>query len=69
MTDEATITINGVQLTTEQSCTMRVALESFATILQREGCGDDEHGRAMTQGYQNAIRGIREILYRTENEE
>jgi len=60
---EAVIEINGYPLTNAESMTIRVALESFAQSLSDEGLGDDEHGKKMTEAYQNNIREIRKTLY------
>lgn len=60
---EPCITINGVTLTTGQAMTVCVALELFAFSLTGEGMGDDEQGRAMTQGYLNAIREIHRLMF------
>ena len=55
---EATITINGHQLTQAQSMTARVALVTMAVNLKSRGLGDDEHGIAMTEGYLARIHEI-----------
>lgn len=60
---EADITINGKNLSVGQAMTVRVALESFAMSLVQEGCGDDEHGKAMTAAYINRIAEIRLKMY------
>jgi hypothetical protein len=54
---EPSITINGHTLTVAQAMTVRVAIGAFAMDLQ-DGMGDDDHGRAMTEGYLIAIRSI-----------
>ena len=61
-TTETSVTINGSPLTVGQSMTLRVALETFAFSLKGEGCGDDEHGRAMTAAYMAAIQDIRKLI-------
>lgn len=61
-TTEASVTINGSPLTVGQSMTLRVALETFAFSLKGEGCGDDEHGLAMTAAYMAAIQDIRKLI-------
>jgi len=60
--DEPIITINGHRLHTGQAMTVRVALESFAIDLQRDGLGDDEHGRRLTQHYLAAIEAINAMM-------
>lgn len=64
---EATIVINGQQLTDAQSMTLRVALETFAETLINEGLGCDEHGKRMASAYLHRIREIRGPLYATDN--
>ena len=51
MNEEPRITINGQELTSAQAMTIRVAVGSFASELNAEGLGDDQHGKAMTAGY------------------
>jgi hypothetical protein len=66
---EASITVNGIPLTMSQSMTVRVALATFALDLQSErGLGDDEHGKAMVNGYMSAIRAIHQMMYPTDPE-
>jgi hypothetical protein len=60
---EPEITINGVRLTTAQAMTVRVALGSFMFDLQGEGLGDDDHGRAMRDGYLTASRAIFALMH------
>jgi hypothetical protein len=43
---EPTIIINGVQLTTAQAMTLRVAISGF-----NPDCGNDEHWKFMTAAY------------------
>jgi hypothetical protein len=62
MTEEPRISINGVVLTTAQAATVRVALESFASSLDK-GLGDDYHGREMVNHYRAAIDDIRRIIF------
>lgn len=45
MTKEPTITINSNSLTEAQSCTIRVAIECFASCLIEKGLGNDETGK------------------------
>lgn len=59
---EPNIVINGVQLTVAQSMTVRVAIESFAMDLQRNGLGNDETGKAIAKGYLDRIWEIRETM-------
>jgi hypothetical protein len=59
---EPNIIVNGIQLTTAQSMTVRVALESFILSLQMDGLGDDETGKAMTKGYLDRIWEIQRTM-------
>lgn len=63
--EEPLKSINGVPLTVGQAMTLRVALETFAMSL-RDGCGEDEHGRAMTASYYARVAELRQIIYRPE---
>lgn len=62
---EPAVTINGQMLDQGQAMTLRVALESFAMDLSTQGLGDDEHGRAMRDGYLVRIREIRDLMLAT----
>ncbi len=57
------ITINGVKLTEGQALTVHVALQTFATDLTRtkHPCGDDRHGKFMTEAYLKNINSINQI--------
>ena len=48
---EPVITVNGVRLSGGQASAVIVALAHFVTDLQENGLGDDEHGKAMCDGY------------------
>lgn len=61
--NEPRITINGIELRVGAAMTVRCAIECFASTLQSEGCGDDEHGKLMTQGYLARIAEIRELIF------
>jgi hypothetical protein len=63
---EADITISGETLTSGESMTFRVAIESFAQNLHNEGLGDDDHGKAITQGYLANIDSIRNKMFKKE---
>ena len=54
---EPTITINEIRLTKAQAMTVRGALNAFSVDLQ-DGLGNDEHGKAMTEAYQNRLSEI-----------
>ncbi len=58
---EPIITLNGRLLTQGESMTIRVALQSLYMTLE-DGLGDDEHGKAMTEGYRACIRNINQII-------
>lgn len=61
---EANIEINGRQCSLAMSMTIRVAIESFASDLAYNGLGDDEIGKAMTQGYLGRIEEVRALIMR-----
>lgn len=60
---EPAIRINGTQCSNGMAMTIRVAVESFASSLHDEGLGDDDHGKAMTEVYLDAIHKIRQAMY------
>ena len=59
--DEPTITINGLLLTTASAMTVRCAIEAFASSMA-DGLGNDEHGKAMADGYSANISAIRRMM-------
>ncbi len=69
MSCEPLITIWDKELTIGQSMTVRVAIESFASDLQENGLGDDEHGKRMVEAYLNNIDEIRRLIFGYKNEE
>jgi hypothetical protein len=64
MSEEAKIIVNGVELNSAQSSTLRVALESFSFSLMNEGLGEDEHGLTMVKLYMQRVEEIRKALYK-----
>lgn len=62
MQPEATIIINGQQLTAAQAMSLRCAMTSFLTDLHHRGLGDDEHGRTMTCNYQARGREVEAMM-------
>jgi hypothetical protein len=58
MMQEASIIINGKELTIGQSMAVRVALNSFVSSLTEEGLGDDEIGVKITEGYVNNTNAV-----------
>jgi hypothetical protein len=65
MADEDTeITINGSKLSKAEVMTIRVALGNMYMDLS-DGLGDDEHGFAMTRGYNTCIRNINTLWRKT----
>ena len=64
MSKEASIIINGVELSEAQSMTVRCALESYDSDLAANGLGEDERGKSICQGYRDRIREIRKPLYK-----
>jgi hypothetical protein len=61
--DELVITVNGVRLTQGQALTVHVALNAYAGHLsaKENTLGDDEHGKAMKEGYLRNIQGIQKL--------
>lgn len=55
---EAPVTIGGELLTMAEAMTLRVAICCYAMDLDTQGLGDDEHGKAMVEGYQRCCRSI-----------
>lgn len=48
---ENDITINGKPLSVGEAMTFRVAVTHFHQWVANNGLGDDEHGKAMVDGY------------------
>ena len=48
---EPEIIIDGKKLTVGEAMTVRVAINSFVSDIQENGLGEDEHGKAMSEGY------------------
>lgn len=59
---EPIIEVNGQLLDEGQAMTIRVAIESFAISLDRDGLGDDAHGKAMCKLYLESINSIHCII-------
>ena len=60
---EATITINGVPLTNQQSMTVRVALTSFHSRMQNPlELGNDKHGASMVALYRKSSGSVLDII-------
>lgn len=65
--DEAKVTVNGVELTSVESMTMRVAITAFAVEMATEGLGNDEVGQAIAVGYRTQCASIlRKMLRRVQ---
>ncbi|MDU8350864.1 hypothetical protein RYA05_03030 [Pseudomonas syringae pv. actinidiae] len=62
-TSEATIVIDGVQLSSSQSMTVRVALDSFRDQLFERGLGDDAHGISMVESYTKNAAEVINIIH------
>lgn len=60
---EATITINGQQLTDVQSMTLRVALDDRLKDLKIEGLGQDDQGKQITEDYIQHIHSIQKLIH------
>lgn len=63
MTQEASIIINGKELTVGQSMAVRVALNSFISSLKEEGIGNDQIGINLTKGYINNSGNVLELIH------
>jgi hypothetical protein len=63
MDDEPQIIINGQALSVGEAMTVRVAIESFATMLNVEGLGSDAIGESMTERYLDRVSDIRRKMY------
>lgn len=59
---EPEIFINGENIGSACSMTIRVAIECFASDLIENGLGDDEHGKLMKNNYLNIIDDIRKVM-------
>lgn len=64
---EPLITIWGKELSITQSITIRVAIESFASDLQENDLGDDDHGKKMVESYMKNINELRSIIFKENN--
>jgi hypothetical protein len=62
MEAEPKITVNGIELTTAQAMTVRVAIQNFAIDLKEQGLGTDVTGMSIAQGYQRCIHTINDIM-------
>ncbi len=62
MANEAHITVNGVPLTMAQSMTLRVALGYFSIGIHSDGCGNDEHGKILSELYLKAADEIGQLM-------
>jgi hypothetical protein len=63
MPKEPNLVINGHVLSDGQTMTFRVALETFVISLQKEGLGEDDTGKAITEGYLNCAKEIRRFMF------
>lgn len=64
--NEATITINGVELSVGQVMTLRVAATAYWNELQdNDFLGTDEHGRRMVVAYRDRLAEILAMMVRT----
>ena len=62
---EAEISISGTPLTFGESMTVRVAVQSFASVLAEDGLGKDKLGKDICEGYLKNIRHINELISKT----
>jgi hypothetical protein len=63
MSNEPSITINGTDLSEEESAVMRMAVETF-TIVMAQGIEEKDEGvtRAMTEPYVKALVSVQRLL-------
>jgi hypothetical protein len=62
---EAEIIINGHKLTFGQSMTVRVAIANMLMeFADPNALGEDEHGRAMTQGYRARASEVQDFIFK-----
>ncbi len=64
MKNEPIITINGIVLTSGQSKTVRVAIDSFYLDLVENGLGDDQMGVSISEAYLENLEKLLELLIR-----
>ncbi|RKD68950.1 hypothetical protein [Rhizobium sp. WW_1] len=66
MSDEASVTINGKQLSSAQAMTLRVAVMNFFSEMTGDPhvLGDDEHGVTMTRLYKEHCAEIIALMAR-----
>lgn len=65
---EATIVVEGVELSFGEAMTLRVALSNWLSDLARNGLGDNAHGRLMTEAYLTHGRKIENLIFAACNE-
>lgn len=64
MAQEPKITINGVELDPAQAGTVRVAIESFFTSLDKPtALGRDAHGKFMVKAYKARLDEIGKLMF------
>jgi len=63
-TTEADITVEGVRLSFGQSLALRVAATDFFNQMSDSviACGEDEHGRRMTQAYRTRLSEVLRLM-------
>jgi hypothetical protein len=63
MSDEATITINGMRLSEEESAIVRMSVEAF-TIVMAQGIEEEDAGvtAALTESYVEALVTVQKLL-------
>lgn len=60
---EPVITVNGFTLSVGQAMSVRVAITSYMSEMGQPGAlGDDEHGRAMAQAYQERLSEVCRLI-------
>jgi hypothetical protein len=66
--NEATISIEGVELSYAESLTVRVALSSFLSDMAHNGLGSDSIGKSIAEGYLRNGRRVESLLIKSINE-
>ncbi len=65
MDDEATIQINGKQLSVAQSIAVRMPCTTFLMEMSDDGAlGEDEHGKTMVANYRGRLSEVMDLINR-----
>ena len=67
---EANISVEGIRLSDAESMTVRVALTGFICEMALMGCGCDDHGKSMANGYVvSGNRALKKMLVSQRNQQ